>query len=225
VRHGVDGFLIPTTMPASGAGADLAQGYANGSLPYDAYCGITSQTVGVDLPSCVQALVSLVENTDLRQRMGESGQTRARDHYDWRHIVAQYQTLLLNLAQIRAHAVATSPRTRPAHPHPLRGDPYGVFAAFPSQALGPGFELQAAPNASAEMLKALHDDDLHRFSKHWRASLTDMQNILSMVTEQPSIRIEQLGLQMDEPHRILLHRTLAWMLKIGVLTSAAHAPS
>jgi alpha-maltose-1-phosphate synthase len=225
VRQGVDGFLIPTTMPTAGMGQDLAQAYANGSLPYDAYCGITSQTVGVHVPACVKALVALAENADLRQRMGESGQTRARDHYDWRHIVTQYQALLLELRQIREHTADTSARTHSTQAHPLRGDPYGVFAAFPSQALGPGFELQAAPDASAEMLKALHDEDLHRFSKPWRASLSDMQNILSMVTEQPGIRIEQLGLQMDEPHRILLHRTLAWMLKIGVLTSAAHAPS
>lgn len=27
VRHGVDGFLIPTTLPPSGCGTDLALGY------------------------------------------------------------------------------------------------------------------------------------------------------------------------------------------------------
>lgn len=219
VRHGVDGFLVPTTVPAPGMGRDLAQAYANGSMPYEAYCGITSQTVAVDLPSCVQALLALAENADLRQRMGEAGQARARAQYDWRHIVAQYQALLGTLAQMRAQAASSSPRTPPIQAHPLRGDPYTIFSAFPSHTLGPEFGLRAAPNAGAERLQLLHDEDLHAFSRPWRASLPDMQAVLELVIQNPGVRLAQLDHHLPPAQRVLLHRTLAWMLKVGVLTT------
>ena len=38
-----------------------------------------------------------MSNADLRHRMGAAGQRRAREHYDWRVVIAAYQELLADL--------------------------------------------------------------------------------------------------------------------------------
>src|SRR5205807_881053 len=48
VRDGVDGFRIPTLMPPTPYGIDLADRYALGIDDYDYYIGFTSQLIAVD---------------------------------------------------------------------------------------------------------------------------------------------------------------------------------
>lgn len=217
VRDGVDGFRIPTVMPAAGAGEDLALGYTSGAIPYGAYCGVTSQLISVDLPRCVEALVALAQDAGLRQRMGEAGRRRARELFDWRYVIAQYQGLCETLAQVRARAKSSAPR-QPGRPaFALRGDPFEVFAAYPTQTLAAGLSLRVAKGIAEERVDALHEHGLNRFSAGWRASGEGMRTIVRAIATRPGVTIGELGQGMDERQLQALVRTLAWLLKMGVL--------
>lgn len=220
VRDGIDGFRIPTVMPAAGAGDDLALGYSSGAIPYGAYCGVTSQMITVDLPRCVEALVALAQDAELRQRMGDAGRRRARESFDWSRVIAQYQDLCGTLAQVRARAESSAPR-QPGRPaFALRGDPFEVFAAYPTQTLAAGLSLSVASGTAEEHVSALHEHGLNRFSAGWRASGEDMRKIVRAIATRPGVTIGELGQGMDERQRLVLVRTLTWLLKMGVLVQA-----
>jgi len=77
VRDGVDGFRVPTFMPAPGAGSDLAARHALDIDTYDIYIGCVAQLVAVDEEAAQAALIRLIENPELRKEMG-SRPARAR---------------------------------------------------------------------------------------------------------------------------------------------------
>lgn len=131
VRHGVDGFRIRSAQPRSGLGSDLVYAYATRMMSYDDYAGSASLLTAVDVGETADALVALFADADLRSRMGAEGQARARDTFDWRAVIPQYQALWAELARRRAVA-----DPRPGYENPYRPDPFRMFAAYPTGALG-----------------------------------------------------------------------------------------
>jgi hypothetical protein len=217
VRDGIDGFRIPTTMPAAGAGEDLALGYTSGALNYGAYCAVTSQMISVDLHRCVEALATLAQDVALRRRMGDAGRKRARELFDWSCVIAQYQELCGSLEQIRVRADPSSLR-RPGQPaFALRNDPFEVFASYPTRTLAANLGLAVAEGLTGERLGALHGHVLNRPSLPWLASAQDMHAIVKAIALRPGVTVEELCQRLDDRQRLTLVRTLAWMLKMGVL--------
>lgn len=93
LRHGIDGFRIPTLAPRPGFGGDLAHWYANGWLTYDNYIGAAGQYTAVDLAEAEAAIAALVVDPELRRRQGEQARLRAREVFDWSVVIPQYQAL------------------------------------------------------------------------------------------------------------------------------------
>ena len=148
VLHGQTGFRIPTWMPPAPLGEPLARAHADGQINYDRYIFGSALTVSVDQAALIAALQALVENPDLRARMGAAGQAYARQDYDWAMIYRRYQALWAELAAIRAHAGATDtgPRDMPA-----RSDPYALFAHYPTALISPATLVALGPNAAAPL--------------------------------------------------------------------------
>ncbi len=135
VRDGVDGFRIPTVMPQAGLGGDLTLRHALEIETYDMYCGQACLMVAVDVVATADAFVKLFNSADLRKKMGEAGQKRARDVYDWKHIIGQYEALWTQLNEIRE---VQSKDLKPlVYPWPARMDPFYAFASYPTQTLTP----------------------------------------------------------------------------------------
>ena len=134
VRDGVDGFRIPTIMPPPGMGEGLAFIYAAGYAPYDTMVGGAAQITAVHLSAAANALVKLIEDPELRRRMGAAGRKRARETYDWPVIVRAYQRLWNELAdgpflRARGSTARQGPRDTPAGDgsiHPVPRIPYPV---------------------------------------------------------------------------------------------------
>src|SRR5205085_2829178 len=78
VRHGVDGFRIPTLTLPPGAAEFVAERYDLRVDDYDAHTGLASQLIAVDVAAARDAYRSLFEQPDLRRRMGEAGRKRAQ---------------------------------------------------------------------------------------------------------------------------------------------------
>lgn len=127
VRDGVDGIRVPTLMLPGGLGENIALRYDLDLDSYDQYCGTVSQSTAVDTGAVEQALRALVLSPELRRRMGQAGQQRARQTFDWKTVIGQYEALWAALAE-RRRAAADKPRQAP----PLRLDPFALFAGYPS---------------------------------------------------------------------------------------------
>lgn len=147
VRDGVDGIRVPTLMPPGGLGEEIALRHDLDLDSYDAYCGAVSQCTAVDTGAVEAALRALVASPDLRQRLGRAGQERARQHFDWKTVIGQYEALWADLAE-RRQAGAPRPRQVPV----LRPDPFALFSDYPS---GPLWDdLVVSPGPAPDLLAA-----------------------------------------------------------------------
>ena len=95
VRDKIDGFRIPTVTMEPGNGNDYALRYSLGLDTYDHYIGRTSQTVSIDLKLCIDRILSLAINKDLRKKLGNNAKERAKE-FDWKNIISQYLDLKKN---------------------------------------------------------------------------------------------------------------------------------
>lgn len=141
VRDGVDGFRIATWMPPANLGEGFAHAHAAGMDNYDFYCGLTCQTVSLDMQALCERLIDLVAQPELRLRLGAAGRARARADYDWAVVFRQYQELWSQLAALRARAQddAASQVMLQGAPKqaPNRLDPFRSFGHYPTRLLSP----------------------------------------------------------------------------------------
>ncbi len=131
VRDGVDGLLVPTSQPSMPeVDRAVSHGYEDGRLNYDHYIAQMHLLASVDVERCTRALVSLVQDPALRQKLGESGRRRAQEVYDWSVVMRQYQALWTEQEAIRqGHTPARIVR-EPAYTHPLK-----LFDHYPTHTL------------------------------------------------------------------------------------------
>lgn len=145
IRDGVDGFRVPTILPTSSAGADLALRHALGLDTYDFYIGRASLATVVDPVALTDAFQRLASDADLRKRMGAAAQLRSQQ-FDWPVILHRYADLARSLAEIRKGGMLN-----PAQPWPQRADPFHRFGHFPTTTLSGDWEIVAQPDAATRL--------------------------------------------------------------------------
>ncbi len=143
IRDGIDGFRIPTTMPAAPFGEELAEDYQAERLNYDLFCAATSLAVSVDMEILTRRLTELVDNPELRLSMGASGKSRARAEYDWTVILGRYRELWAECRAVRL--AAKSAGDVPAAPRSAGLDPFAIFASYPTHTIDGSTRLKAGP--------------------------------------------------------------------------------
>jgi hypothetical protein len=144
IRHGVDGFLVPTTAPPPGAGEDMGAALEASSVTYEARIGLASLGVAVDRRALEAALLSLATDPALRRRMGDEGRRRAQTVFDWPVVLGAYDALARELSAIRARATPLPPR-----PWRQRPDPFQRFAAFAGRTMDDDDIVALRPEATA----------------------------------------------------------------------------
>jgi len=226
VRHEVDGYRIATTMPAAGMAADLAYRHALEIDNYDMYCGHTCSLIAVDIEAAALALENLFASKELRERMGADGRARAQEVYDWRVIIAQYESLWAEQASLRIAAQETS---KPVDASPLSNV---SSAAWPAR-LDPfyAFETYATHRLSEDTLLALVHTDAQQAIKAASAyRKLNMVNFAKQVLPSPEevaqvLMNASLGSQsakslldnIPQDRKFTVFRSLAWLLKMGLL--------
>jgi D-inositol-3-phosphate glycosyltransferase len=98
VVHGETGFLIPTWLADTDTEANAWVGSVKGEDFVDHL--LVAQATAMDLDALQAVLQRLVDDDDLRARMGDASRQRALDLYAWPHIVARYEALWEELALI-----------------------------------------------------------------------------------------------------------------------------
>lgn len=165
VRDGVDGFRIPTWAPEpNAAGAAYALRQELQILDYDNYSWAVAAAVSVDIRQLTERMIALVEQPDLRRRMGEAGYARAREVYDWPHVYRQHQLLWGELNARRTAAtqdqdqaawVAATPKIPSA-----RLDPFQGFSHYPTHSIGGDTMVALRPGVDFELYKVRKADNM-----------------------------------------------------------------
>lgn len=220
VRDGIDGFCVPTMMPAAGLGGDLAVRHAFGIDTYDRYCGHASLLVAVDIGRAAEAFARLFDDPALRRQMGAAGQARARADYDWAAIVPRYEALWRDLAGRRATDGAALRQPQPAA-WPQRMDPFDGFAGYPSVILRPDTALRLAapyaePGAATAHLRAMMGLFMIEFA---RPILPGEDELVAMI-EAAAGGAGTAGAIVEvlpEDRRAYGLRALSFLAKLGIL--------
>jgi hypothetical protein len=164
----------------------------------------------------VEAYIALIMNADLRKKFGESGRRRAREVFDWRVIIRQYQELWQELARRRAAAANQPTSTLP--PHPLRPDPYTLFSDYPTAPFSPQTVIALAPESSPQMLDDLYQEPILQYlaTPLLMAELEELRNILSLLESGPQASLEVVKQFSTERHEVII-RGILWLLKAGLV--------
>lgn len=218
VRQGIDGFRIRTMTPKPGLGTDLAFAHAHRLMTYETFAGTTALFTAVDIGEAADALVTLFSDADLRQRMGQSGQARALEVFDWRVVIPQYQALWAELSRRRRSATRQGPLENPYRP-----DPFRMFQAYPSASLS-GMDTVA-------LWRPITDDELTAWlsapgARNEAARLpTDIEVValVSRLANGPR-SVAALLAEIPSQRRPYVERGLVWLAKFGVLRLGAGRP-
>ncbi|WP_448208326.1 glycosyltransferase family 4 protein [Azospirillum sp. sgz302134] len=220
VRHGVDGFRVPTVLPPPGAGADFADRYAAGLDTYDYYIARTSQVTAVDVEAAAEAFTRLAMDAGLRRRMGEEGRARATALFDWKAIIPQYLDVWRQLADIRRRAEERAPRRSGTDGNPLHPDPLRMFEAYPTRMLEPGMRLVRAGGASraalGEALAILHADPTNSTVRGTLSPPADLALALDAL-EPPGRTVAELAALLPPERQLLLVRSLVHLMKFDLV--------
>ncbi|MDP4593269.1 MAG: glycosyltransferase family 4 protein [Beijerinckiaceae bacterium] len=178
VRHGVDGFRVPTTASPSLTGESMIDRYAAGIDSYDAYLARTSYCVAVDIEIAAQRLTQLINSKELRQTMGAAGRERARQVFDWATVLTQYEELSAALAKRRLAAPPTDPKAKRIWP--ARLSPFELFNRYPTRFPGPGDLVKATADQATidRLITGDSDAALALVSGEINASLHDPQHTM-----------------------------------------------
>lgn len=222
VRHGKDGFRIPTLMPPPGLGVDLAQRYALGVDSYDAYCGHTCSFVAVDVQAAARAFARLFQSPELRREMGQQGRLRVQALFDWKVIIPRYEQLWQELAERRASAGCLQEPASSAVSWPARMDPFKAFAGYPSSVLHPLDRLGLVDPDLKGAMKRYHE--LARLSMVAFASSvlpTDDELAAVLAAAAPGPQpAHQLAAVVPPHRRAQVFRSLVWLIKLQLLRLA-----
>lgn len=221
VRQGIDGFRVPTVIPPAGLGRDLAQRHALGIDNYDMYCGYTCSFVAVDIHAAAQAFIDLFNSPELRKTMGQAGRTRARAVYDWAHIIPAYESLWQELGQIRAHESARFAAL--PHPWPERLDPFFSFQSYASRILTPELRVRRVDTdgrAAQDKLTQLSQLAMLNFAGVVLPSRQELEGMVAAADPngQPALA---LVAHVEEARKAMAFRSIAWLIKIGLLAVVA----
>ena len=219
VRHGVDGFRVPTIMPRAGLGGDLAQRHALEIDTYDMFIGHACSLTAVDVGATTAAFTALFESEELRRKMGAAGQARARDVYDWARIIPQYEDLWAELNEVRKRA---SSEKTVASTWPARPDPFAGFASYPTQVLSEDTGLASATSdleALCSHVEAIRSLAMVNFAKLVLPSPEEVRLVLKRAVNGPARAVE-LVQDIAAERKAHAFRGLGWLVKIGALRLA-----
>jgi len=213
VRHGVDGFRVPTLAPPPGEGGDLAFWFANSWLNYDNYVGAAAQFTAIDYAEAEAAISTLVLDPDARRRMGEAAKARAREVFDWAAIIPQYQALWAE-QNARRLAARPQPATRE---NPYRPDPFTLFQSYPTRHVSANTPVSLAPGVTWEMAEPFLKHALVNYSNFHRPTPAEAREILAFLAARGTSTLAQVAQTAEPSRRSFVARGILWLARYGLV--------
>ena len=216
ISHGVEGFLIPTLLPAPSIGVDQAHRYLSEEDNYGEYLAGVSQSTAVDVRALISALITLVANKDLRQSMGKAGVSRAEAIYDWKQVIPQYDALFIELAERRKIDPESAALKVGSPAFPLKPDPFQMFKGFSSATLSWEDQLEVS-HGSPDGLTRLLKHRMNYFVPKLLVPPQSLPTVLYAIKKNPGITLAELSKKLNNSTKSEVMRTVAWLIKLGVL--------
>ncbi|MGN8549019.1 glycosyltransferase family 4 protein [Bradyrhizobium sp. 13971] len=222
VRHGTDGFRVPTFTLPPGSAEFLVERADFGHDNYDTYTALTSAMIAVDIPATATAYSSLFANPDLRRQMGAAGQKRARDHYDWSQIMKLYAQLWTELAaRRRSKAEGTVPS---GTIRPDRLNPYTMFKSYPTRTLDGACVFAFGEGVDRkEVQRRLSTESIARAAQILIRSQVVDEIVGVFEKHRPSLSMSELIKHVPNIPGEVVERAVVILTKCGVLTLAPQA--
>ena len=226
VRHEIDGFRIPTTLPAAGLAGDLAYRHALVIDNDDMYCGHTCSLIAVDIEAAALAFEKLFASKELRERMGAEGRARAEQVYDWRVIIAQYEGLWAEQQRLRMEAQKAS---RPVNSDkvnllntalwPARLDPFYAFGSYSTFTYSDNDLIglvHSDVNLAISLMNTYSNLKMINYATYVLPPIDLANKIIMIVSSQP-LTVEKLLNQFNTENKQQINRHLYWLIKYGIL--------
>ena len=224
VRHEIDGFRIPTSMPKAGMANDLALRHALQVDTYDMYCGFTSSLIAVNIEAAASALGQLFESSELRAQMGAAGRKRAEEVYDWKVVIAQYEGLWTQQHELRRQAQLDieSKKQTISNIWPARIDPFFSFESYPSSVVQESTQLclvDASKELAIQRAKQYFNLAMVSYAKLVLPSLQEIEGVLNQAPENTTVPqpAQDWVKAISEERKALVFRGLSWLIKMGIL--------
>ncbi len=224
VRHEVDGFRVPTCMPAAGDGLELASLYERGLINYDMYCGFACEFVAVDIQKATEYFDALVASRELRLQMGKAAHERALQCYDWRVVLNDYQSLWQSLQQRRMGMNMNMDMDMDMDGHdfgknPLaaaldRPDPFEFFAGYASQTLNDQSMLRLNQWVDEANFQQTVSLSVHNYALAMLPSWRQVEQIQQQLS-QSDLTVGSFIRQVEKSQAPRVRRYLLWMMKVG----------
>lgn len=211
------GFRVPTLIPPIGSGRDLAFRHMVGIDNLDRYLGYVSQSTAIDTVAAAEALLRLIEDDELRSRMGEAGRRRARALFDWSVIMGAYEQLWNELAEARTHGLEVAPLAAGEEPVPLRADPFRVFQSFATRQFGLTSRL-TCPHADAQA--ALDQVLAASMNSYGAGTLLPREECLRLLEhiQGKECSLEEVTRLFPSGQKDRVARTVAWLVKCALIS-------
>ncbi|MEY4872301.1 MAG: hypothetical protein RLZZ563_1631 [Pseudomonadota bacterium] len=218
------GFRIPTRSVPPEHVAGTALRYQGGTDNYIQYLSQMSAVTQVDVGRMAQAIRSLMQNADLRARLGNAGRDRARRLFDWSAVVPQMQDLFAELDAIRRRADPARFPPTPATLLPTAPSPMAYFASFPTEIIkrgGPArYRQRSNPSVRAIAdVWALRD---YPATRRVFEALPDIEKVFAAVAETGAAGIQSVEIAKATGMNILrVERCLLWLMKYDYVDMGA----
>lgn len=213
VRHGIDGFMVPTFVPPVGLATDVAQRYAADLDDYDMYIGRVSQVTVVDIEAAASAFKVLMENPITRRSMGAAAMERARTVFDWSRIIPRYERLWEELGHLRAGHRESAAR-RPSHDFNLiQPDPLRLFGHYASATVSYESRVELGEGHLHDVLR----NPLAQLGLQLLATQQELEHIFAELEARRTASAQELVAGLAEPRRAIALRSLMWLAKFGLI--------
>lgn len=218
VAEGETGFRIRTVTVGSGVGLDIADRHAAGLDTYDQMIGITSLATAVDVDACADAIARLATDRELCARQSAAAMARARRLYDWRVVVAQYQDLWRELAELRTVDPGVALRDQQEPGRIEFPDPFELYRHYPTALLSPDMSIAAKGGDPAADLARLREGKLNLYESIGYAFLSagETDAVMARLMHAGPTRAADLVSGYTGDRRRLV-RTLLWLRKFDLV--------
>jgi glycosyltransferase involved in cell wall biosynthesis len=226
VEDGETGFLVPTYLVRNALPNVTSRLLTMGELDYDSFLAECCQAVAVNIPAAARGCARLIEDVELRRRMGMAGRQRVLERFTWAGVVRAYEALWSSQEaerQARQANLAAGGRRRWSR-YPA---PEITFASYPTEVVEGVDEVQAVPGAGM-LVERLLAMPMTNLAGHGRVQRPGLLGELLAQAEVPQAVSQLDGFLaragVEEP---MARATLAWLLKYGLLGVArsAEAPN
>ena len=213
IVDGLEGFLIPTVMPDSGFGLDLAYRYASDIDNYDMYLGNVSNFISIEFNSLSKAFYELINNQQLRVDMGMNGKKKAREEFDWSKIIQKYKELWDDLKLNRLTSKDIT------YQWSSRLDPFLAFSSYPTNKISEQSKfnlLEKKIDQSINTFNKIKELDIVNYSKYTMPNSDLVYEIIKNIGENKK-SLSQLKSDLKNTNQIYLVRSLLWLTKFNLL--------